>query len=222
MRPPPLMCFSACLGRDEGAANVDVDHPVQFLQRGLVEQFGNGGAGIVHEINIEPAEGRDGLFDRCPAGVGIGGVGLDGDRRAAGALDILDDRRGRLGAFFVRAVMYHVGSVRGQPLRDRGADAARPAGHECDLAVQFDFCIVSLLGSRVARRAGVSAPCPAAMPTPCNGPPRFGFSRHRPTSYVSGLPRTPPDRRPARNGVGFWPSADPSPRPSPHKGRGVQ
>ena len=74
------------LRRDEYAADVDVDHAIHLFQRGLLERFRNGRAGIVHQ-HIQSAEGRDGLFDRGFNGVGIGGVRLNRDRLSAGAFN---------------------------------------------------------------------------------------------------------------------------------------
>ena len=107
---------------------------VHLLQRGLLERFRNGRAGIVHK-HIEPAEGRDGLFDRGFDGVGISGVRLNRDRLSASAFNLLDDRRGRVGTF--RVCDGHVRSVRGQTLSDCGTNAARAARNECNLSFQF-------------------------------------------------------------------------------------
>jgi hypothetical protein len=84
------------LGRDEYAADINVDHAVHLLQRSLLERLRNGCTGIVHK-DVKPAEGRDGLFDGGIDGAGIGGVRLNRDRLSAGALDRFDDRRGSRG-----------------------------------------------------------------------------------------------------------------------------
>ena len=112
MRPPLFMCFrAACVATN--AADVDVNYAVQFLQRGLLEWFGDGCAGIIHK-DVEPTEGRDGLCDRRSDGAGISGVRLNCDRFSAGAFYLLNDRRGRVFAF--RVGDGHVRSVRSEPL----------------------------------------------------------------------------------------------------------
>ncbi len=50
------MCFSASLGRDEDAADIDIDNPIQPFQRGLLKLLRNGCARIVHQ-HVQPAEG---------------------------------------------------------------------------------------------------------------------------------------------------------------------
>ncbi len=63
IRPPSGRCLSAAWVADEHAAQVDVDHAVHLLDRGLLERLGDGGAGIVDE-DVEPAKRGDGLLDR--------------------------------------------------------------------------------------------------------------------------------------------------------------
>ncbi len=41
--------FQRRLRRNEYAADVNVDHAIHFLQCRLLERFGNGRAGIVHQ-----------------------------------------------------------------------------------------------------------------------------------------------------------------------------
>src|SRR6266481_5098697 len=122
------------LRSDEYPADVDVDHAIQLLQRGLLEPLGNGRAGIVHK-HIEPAKCRHGLFDRGFDGVGISGVRLNCDRLSAGAFNLLNDRRGRVGTF--RVCDGHVRSVRSKTLGDCGTNTARAARNECNLSFQF-------------------------------------------------------------------------------------
>jgi len=76
IRPPLFMCFSAACVATKVPRNIDVNQPVQFLQRGLLEALGDGRAGIVHE-HIKLAEGGDGLFPpRALVASAIGGVRL--------------------------------------------------------------------------------------------------------------------------------------------------
>ena len=75
--------FQRGLRGDEDAADVDVDDAVEFIERGFFERLGDGRAGVVDE-DVEPAEVGDGLVDGGFTAVGIGGVGLNGDRLSAG------------------------------------------------------------------------------------------------------------------------------------------
>ena len=56
------------------------------------------GTCIVHE-NVEPAECRNGFFDRGFAGVGIRGVCLNRDHLSARAFNRFDNIRRRVGTF---------------------------------------------------------------------------------------------------------------------------
>jgi plasmid replication initiation protein len=70
------------LRRGQYAADVDVDHAIHLLQRGLFERFRNGCARIVHK-HIQSAEGRDCLFDRGLDSFYVGGVRLDRESLSA-------------------------------------------------------------------------------------------------------------------------------------------
>ena len=94
MRPPARQMFQSRLGGDEHAAQIDVDDAVHLFQRSLLERLGNGGAGIVNQ-NVQPAEGGDGFFHRRRRGLGIGGIGLNGDGFAACNFDDLSPPRRR-------------------------------------------------------------------------------------------------------------------------------
>src|ERR1700730_4703898 len=128
-----LHVLQCSLRGDEGAADVDVDDAIHLLQRGLLERLGDGRAGTVHQ-DVKPAEGRDSLFDCGVDGFGVRGVSLNCDRLLAGAFNLLDDRRGRIGTF--RVCYGHVRSVYSQTLGDCGANAARAARNEGDLSFQ--------------------------------------------------------------------------------------
>ena len=82
IRPPLLHVLQGRLGRDEDAADVDVDDAVESPRSWSPRTDWNGGAGVVDE-DVEPAERGDGLLDRVLRGLGVGGVGLDGHRFAA-------------------------------------------------------------------------------------------------------------------------------------------
>ena len=62
-------------------------------------------------------------------------VGLDGKRAAAGFFDARFEVRKPIGA---ARHQHHRGAVLGQALGKAHAEAARGAGHQCDLAVQIE------------------------------------------------------------------------------------
>src|SRR5271165_2738437 len=71
----------------------------------------------------------------------LGSVRLDRDRLSAGAFNLLDDRRGRVGTF--RVCDGYVRSVRGQTLSDCRTDAARAARNEGNLSFEFSLHSIS-------------------------------------------------------------------------------
>jgi hypothetical protein len=71
-----------CLRRDQRPADVDVDHAIHLVERGLLEGLLNGRAGIVHK-HVKSAEGRDGLLDRALDSLDVGSVRLDRDSLSA-------------------------------------------------------------------------------------------------------------------------------------------
>jgi hypothetical protein len=109
-----------CLRRCEYAADVDVKHAIHLFQRGLHERFRNGRAGIVHK-DVQPAEGRHGLFDRRCDGNGINGVRLNCDRPLASAFNCFDYSGSRLGVLRVRN-----GGVCSSAARRLATDAPMP------------------------------------------------------------------------------------------------
>jgi hypothetical protein len=115
------------LGRGEYAADVDVDHAVHLLQRGFLERFRNRRAGIVHQ-HIQPAEGRDGLFDRTLDGFGVGSVGLDRNSLSASEFNCFDHGGSR--AFVLRVGEGHARSIGSQTFCNRCADTSGTAGNE--------------------------------------------------------------------------------------------
>jgi hypothetical protein len=88
------------LGRDEDAANVDVNQAVQLFQSGLLERLGNGRTRIVHK-DVETAQCGDGFVDGGFDGIGVSGVRLNRDRLSAVAFNLLNDRRGGIRTFRV-------------------------------------------------------------------------------------------------------------------------
>ena len=101
-----------------------------LLERGLLERFRNGCAGIVHK-HIKSAEGRDGLFDRALDSFDVGSIRLDRDSLSAIAFNCFHHGRSRAGVLRVRD--RHARSIGGQTFGNRGSDAAGTAGNECHL-----------------------------------------------------------------------------------------
>ena len=85
MRPPAFKVLERRLGRHEHAAHVDGQHAVEFFERRFFKGLGDRRAGVVDQ-DVETAESRDRFFDGGFDGVGIGGVRLDGDGLATGAV----------------------------------------------------------------------------------------------------------------------------------------
>ena len=138
MRPPsPNVLFSAaCVSpRNTPWRNVDVDHAVHLLQRGLLEGLRKACAGIVHQ-DIQSTEGRGSLVDRSRDGLGIGGIRLDRNRVSPSAFNLFHDRGGCVSAFGV-GINGHARSVRCQPLGNCRANPSRSSSNQCDLARQF-------------------------------------------------------------------------------------
>ena len=133
MRPPSFICLQCCLRGYEHAANIEVDDLVKLVQRGLLEQLGNCGAGIVHE-HIEPAERAYRLLHRGLHSLGVRGVCLDRNRFAARAFDGFDNGGGCVRALGV--CNGDPGAVGRQSLCDGGADSTRAAGDKCSLTFQ--------------------------------------------------------------------------------------
>jgi hypothetical protein len=103
------------------AANIDVEHAIHLFQRGLLERFRNGRAGIIYK-DIQLAESCHGLFDRGYDGIDINGIRPDCDRLLAGAFNCFDHVGSRLGVLRIRNG--DVCSVCGQTHSDCSADAA--------------------------------------------------------------------------------------------------
>ncbi len=76
----------------------------------------------------DPAEGRDGLFDRALDRFDVGSVRLDRDRLSAAEFNRFDHRGSRAGVLRVRDG--HARSICGQTFRNRCANAPRTAGNE--------------------------------------------------------------------------------------------
>ncbi len=107
---------------------------IHLFQRRLLKRFRNSSAGVVHQ-HIQSTEGCKRLFNCGFNRVGIGGVRLNRDRLSAGAFNLLDDRRGRIGT--IRVCDGHVRSIRGQTLGDCSTNAARAACNKRNLSFQF-------------------------------------------------------------------------------------
>jgi hypothetical protein len=82
----------------------------------------------VHQ-HIQPAEGRDGLFDRTLDGFGVGSVRLDSDSFSAREFNCFDHGGSRAGVLRVREG--YACSIGGKALCNRCTDAPRTTGYEC-------------------------------------------------------------------------------------------
>jgi hypothetical protein len=121
------------LNGNENGADVDGDHSVEIAERVIIDDAADENSGIVNK-NVEVPQAVDGL---CHGGfhrVGIGAVGLDRQRRSTGLRDLGDERlRAILGCGIAEGDGRAIAS---QPPDDGGANAARSAGDEGDLADQ--------------------------------------------------------------------------------------
>lgn len=114
------------LGDVEETLDVEVDHPLPFLDVGIEGRAEQHQAGVVDD-GVEAAELGDRALDQGLGGGAVGDVGLDRERLAAGVVDFLDQ--------FLQSVVATGGdgdgrAVGGEPLRGRLADAAGSAGYE--------------------------------------------------------------------------------------------
>ncbi len=115
------------LGRNENSADIDVDDAIQLFERSVFELFRDGCAGIVHQ-HIEPTKGGNGLLDRGIDSCGVGGIRLDRDSLAAGALDGFDYCGSCSGV--LRVGDGNARSVAREALRNRRANSSGTAGNE--------------------------------------------------------------------------------------------
>ena len=107
------------LSCDEGAAQVDLDHAVELLDRRLLEFLWDGRAGVIDE-HVELTQYRDCLF-HCSGDLIRGRrVSLHGDRLASRLLDRRDDRSCPARSFGVGDGDH--GAVGSRALGDRSAD----------------------------------------------------------------------------------------------------
>ena len=134
--PAGLQVLERRLRRDEDAADVDRKDAIEVSESRLLDLHRNDRAGVVHQY-VEPAKGRDRPFDGVADGIGVGSVCLDRERLSASAFNLFDNGRRRVSAFGEGDG--DAGAVLGQALGDRGADAARTARDERDLACQWSF-----------------------------------------------------------------------------------
>ena len=121
------------LGEDEGAPRIDLLHQVEALHLELRHRREVDRRGVVDD-DVDAAEALGGLRDRGGDLVGVANVADDRQRRATHLLDLLrggvdGPRELRMGLGRLRD-QRDVGAVGGDPLRDREADAAAPAGHD--------------------------------------------------------------------------------------------
>ena len=117
--PALVHMLERALRCDERAAQIEVDHAVELLERRLLEFLRDRSAGIVDE-HVEPAQSGDRLVDRGIDLIRGRRVRLHGDRLAARAFDRLDDRRRRVRPLRIGDGDH--GAVGGQTLGDRSAN----------------------------------------------------------------------------------------------------
>jgi hypothetical protein len=134
MRPPLVMCFSAaCVAAKVPRTLISI---TRSSSSSVVSSNLLGMAvPALFTSTSSRAEGRDGLFDRGFAGVGIGGVRLNRDRLTPAPSISLTTDAAASAPF--RVCDGHVRSVRGQTLSDCSTDAARAARNECNLSFEF-------------------------------------------------------------------------------------
>nr|BAM71405.1 hypothetical protein [Ralstonia pickettii] len=110
---------------DEDGAHVDGERLVEVLQREALDRAEQQHAGVVDQ-DVELAELVCDVVDRTGERSGVGGVGLDGERAAAGRLHFSHQRIGR-----GRRLLVSEGDCRAlarQAADDRRADAAGATG----------------------------------------------------------------------------------------------
>ena len=125
MRPPLFICFSAaCVATNTPRTLMS---STRSISSSVVSSnvFGMAVPALFTRTSSLPKVGHC-LFDGGLDGLGIGGVRLNRDRLSAVAFNLLNNRRGRIGAF--RVCDGHVRPVCGQTFGDGGANAARAAG----------------------------------------------------------------------------------------------
>src|SRR5882762_6572746 len=127
MRPPLFMYFSAsCVAASVPRTLMSITRSISS-ERGLLERFRDGCAGVVHE-HIESPERREGLFDRALDGSDVGSVCSDRDRLSTIELNRFDHGGSRACVFCVRNG--HARSIGCQTLRDGCTDPPGTAGNE--------------------------------------------------------------------------------------------
>ena len=126
----------------EHAPDIHRHHPVEILQRELVDRRPVQDAGVDDE-DVQPAKPREGPIDgRLDLG-GIPAVGLQGDRLALVLGKPGHQRLGSIGRG--RKSEGDLGAVGGQARDDGRTDAARAAQHQCHLACLFLFVVHRIL-----------------------------------------------------------------------------
>ena len=122
------------LGAEKRRFQVDRDGRIEFGLGQVIDAAHDRDAGIVDE-NVDRAERERDVIDHLGDGGGLRHVGGDRDGAAALALDAGHDRFGFGGALAV--IDRDGGAGLGQRDRNRGADAARAARHQRNVAVQI-------------------------------------------------------------------------------------
>ena len=128
--PPIIHVLERLLRCNKHSAQVDVDHLVQLLHRCFLKYFREADARIVDQ-HIQPTQRSDRLIDGAPDRLGFCGVSLNGNSLPAARFYRLYYAGGSFCTFGIGD--RHAGPVRGQPLCNSGANAARTTGNQCDL-----------------------------------------------------------------------------------------
>jgi len=142
--PAPAMVISSTV-RPAGQSAVEVvttpavvmtgaaQWSMRLPRRGLAQRgHGRALAGVVDE-HVQVAEPLGGRPGRCPAGLGLGDVGLHDQRGPAQAADLA---AGRLQPVPPAGRQHHVGPGLGQGHREARAEAAAGPGDQCHLPGQ--------------------------------------------------------------------------------------
>jgi hypothetical protein len=122
------------LDRDKNASHVHGDKAVEVFQRELIDGRERDDPRVVHE-DVEATKNFHRLGDGVFHALDIGAVGAYGPCLTTGRFD---------GAHHLVGFLRRGGvgkrdgcPIRSQSFSDRGPDAARSAGHECDFVGQF-------------------------------------------------------------------------------------
>src|SRR5207237_1389066 len=136
MRPPLFMCLSAaCVARNTPRTLMSI---TRSISSSVVSSnvFGMAVPSLFTRTSSLPNVAH-GLFHGGLGGLGLSGVCPDRDRLSAVAFNLLDHRRGCIGAFRVGDRYFR--PVRSQTFGDGGTNAARSARDQGNLSFKFSI-----------------------------------------------------------------------------------